>query len=98
MAKGPLFIERGVFEQILGDIQTADGSSYQDIRTIYGDMSRLVVGWLARTEPNEIIRTYNQLGWGGTANGRALHEVAKQWLRKYHSERYERLPGIEESA
>ena len=87
MTGGPAFIERGVFEQMIGEIQAADGSDYQDTRTIYGDMSRLVVAWLAVTPPDEIIRIYNELGWGGTANGRALHEAARHWMRSYHPDR-----------
>ena len=83
MSRGPAFIEREVFERMLGEIRAADGTQYHDLRTIYGDMSRLVVAWLATTPPNEIIRIYNQLGWGGTANGRALHEAARRWMETY---------------
>jgi hypothetical protein len=85
MAGGPAFIDREVFGEIIGSVTAADGSSYQDIRTIYGDMSRLVVAWLASTPPAEINRLYNDLGWGGAANGRALHEAASEWMRRYRA-------------
>lgn len=83
MTRGPAFTEREVFERMLAEVRTADGAAYQDVRTIYGDMSRLVVAWLARPTPDEIIRIYNDLGWGGTANGRTLHEGARHWMRTY---------------
>lgn len=83
MNGGPAFTERAVFEQMLGEVRAADGSAYQDLRTIYGDMSRLVVAWLARTPPDELVRTYNDLGWGGSANGRAMHEAARHWMRRH---------------
>ena len=89
MSSGPAFTERSVFEQMLGEIRAADGSAYEDLRTIYGDMSRLVVAWSAVTPPEEIIRVYNDLGWGGSANGRALHEAARGWMRRYHPARAE---------
>lgn len=95
MSGGPPFTAREVFEQMLGEIRTADGAQYQDMCTIYGDMSRLVVAWLATTPPDEIIRIYNQLGWGGTANGRALYEAARFWMEKY---RPNQLPGKEDVA
>ena len=84
MGRGPAFIKWEVFTEIFGYIRAADGKPYQDLPTIYGDMSRLVVAWLARTTPDEIIRIYNELGWGGTANGRALHEAARHWMDQYH--------------
>lgn len=87
MSRGPSFTEREVFEQMLSEIRAADGQPYRDIRTIYGDMARLVVAWLASTPPEEIIRVYNGLGWRGTANGRALHECARHWMRRFHPER-----------
>jgi hypothetical protein len=83
MASGPAFVERPTFDNILDSVTTAAGGQYQDKSTIYGDMSRLVVAWLARTPPTEIGRLYNELGWGGSANGRALHEAAKEWMRLY---------------
>ena len=93
MSRGPAFVEREVFETMLSEIRAADGSAYQDLRTIYGDMSRLVVAWLARTTPDEIIREYNNLSWGGTANGRAMHEAARHWMRRFHPERARALEG-----
>ncbi len=89
MSGGPAFTDRAVFEQMLREIRTADGNAYQDLGTIYGDMSRLVVAWLAATPPDEIIRLYNELGWGGNANGRGMHEAARHWMRRYHPARAE---------
>jgi hypothetical protein len=86
MTGGPAFTDREVFTELIGSIRTADGREYQDVRTIYGDMSRLVVAWLAATPPAEINRAYNQLGWGGAANGRALHEAAQEWMGRYRAE------------
>ena len=96
MSRGPAFTEREVFERMLGEIRAANGSQYQDLRTIYGDMSRLVVAWLARTSPDEIIRIYNQLGWGGTANGRALHEAACHWMETYRPQQQADESGVAE--
>ena len=83
---GKAFIDREVFERTLQQVCTAAGGAYQDVQTIYGDMARLVVGWLAKTEPNELNRIYNELGWGGSANGRALHEAARQWMLTHRPE------------
>lgn len=87
MAGGPAFIDREVFTRMLAEVRAADGSAYEDVRTIYGDMSRLVVAWIARHSPEELIDTYNELGWGGNANARALVEGARHWMRTYHPER-----------
>lgn len=62
------FIDREVFERILGECPTQSGSAYQDTDTIYGDMSRLVVAWLAHIPMNELHALYNKLGWKGSAN------------------------------
>jgi len=86
MPGGPPFIDRKVFERVLGEISTADGAHYQDAKTIYGDLSRLIVAWLASTPPSDINDVYNKLGWKGVANGRALHESAKHWMRRFRSE------------
>lgn len=77
------FTEHEVFNKLVAGLARADGAEYRDVATIYGDMSRLVVGWLARTPPAELRRLYNDLGWGGSANVRAIHEVAKAWYEKY---------------
>ena len=84
MAGGPPFIKFDVFKNILGEIRRSDGEPYQDVDTIYGDLSRLVVVWLARQSVEEIEDLYNELGWKGTANSRALNEAARRWIEKYH--------------
>jgi hypothetical protein len=89
MNRGPAFIEREVFERVLAEVPRLDGMQYQDPRTAYGDMSRLVVGWLARTSPNELQSLYSELGWESCANVRQFHLAAKHWLRTYHSKRFE---------
>lgn len=93
MPSGPPFIDREVFDKVIRSITAVDGSSYQDIQTIYGDMSRLVVGWIATTSPADLQTMYNELSWAGNANVRAMHEAAKRWLAEHHPERYERLCG-----
>lgn len=45
MAKRRNFIERDVFEEVMRHVRRTDGGKYEDVDTIYGDMSRLVVGW-----------------------------------------------------
>lgn len=77
------FIDREAFGELLAGVGRADGAPYQDIDTIYGDLSRLVVALMATMTPEKIISTYNELGWGGSANGRAIHEAAKTWMQKH---------------
>jgi len=83
MNRGPNFIDRQVFEEILSEIPRKDGEEYQDLETPYGDMSRLVVAWLASTPHRELAELYNKLGWEGNAGARAFHEAAKRWMEKY---------------
>lgn len=83
MGRGPLFIDRGVFQDVLASVPRVDGANYEDVNTIYGDLSRLVVALMARTPSEEIVKIYNDLGWGGSANGRAIHEAAKMWMAEY---------------
>ena len=95
MSRGKNFIDRGVFEKILGQIDTVQGNKYQDLATIYGDLSRFVVAIIASTPPQQLQETYNKLGWGGAANVRAMHEAAEHWYKTYHPVR---LPQEEGSA
>jgi hypothetical protein len=87
MSKGRNFIDREVFEELIRSTPRRDGGEYQDIATIYGDMSRLVVAWLASTNPSDLCKCYNKLEWGGTANAHAMHEAARAWYAKYHPNR-----------
>jgi hypothetical protein len=96
MGRGPNFIEREVFESIMTEVPRVDGGPYQDLATAYGDMSRLVVGWLANTPPEELKALYNKFGWQGSANARQFHLAAKQWYATYQSER-SAGPGRESS-
>jgi hypothetical protein len=80
------FIEREVFEKLVSEVRRVDHKDYQDVDTIYGDMSRLVVAWLARTTPAQLRALYNEFGWKGNANARAIHEAAKTWLTKHSKE------------
>jgi hypothetical protein len=84
MNRGPNFIDRQVLEEILSKVRRTDGAGYQDVDTVYGDMSRLVVAWLACTPPAQLAAVYNELGWKGHPNARAFHTAAKQWLAKHH--------------
>jgi hypothetical protein len=82
MPRSPLFIDRENFRQLIEGVPTTSGKNYQDVSTIYGDMSRLVVSWLADTDPSQLQNLYNKWGWGGSANVRAMHECAKEWLKR----------------
>ena len=77
------FIERDVFNKVMGEVPRLDGTDYRDIDTVYGDMSRLVVAWLACTPPDDLSAVYKKLGWKGSANVRAIHKAAKAWLREH---------------
>jgi hypothetical protein len=59
------FVDRGMFEALIRATPRANGGAYKDIATIYGDMSRLVVGWPANTDKRELKKLYNRFGWGG---------------------------------
>lgn len=84
MTRGPIFIKQDVFEEHLRRIPTRSGGEFVDMNTIYGDMSRLVVAWLATTPRDEFVRLYEEFGWGGTPAARAIQEAARDWLRSYH--------------
>jgi hypothetical protein len=84
MSRGPNFIDRSVFDELMAEVPRIDGGSYQDLDTAYGDMSRLVVAWLACTPPEQLVALYNELGWQGRANARQFHLAAKRWLAQYH--------------
>lgn len=89
--RGPLFLRPEVFEQMVAQLATSGGTPYQDVATIYGDLSRLVVAWLATTPPEELRAMYNDLGWEGGASVRPMHDAARLWLRTHHPERARRL-------
>jgi hypothetical protein len=77
------FIDRDMFEALIRATPRAKGGAYKDIATIYGDMSRLVVGWLANTDKKELEELYNRFSWGGRANVRAIQAAAKRWMAEY---------------
>ena len=87
MSRGPNFTERDVFNSMLAEVQRVDGGQYEDVPTAYGDMSRLVVAWLARTTPEELRELYNAFGWQSSANARQFHLAARKWFEKYHPDR-----------
>jgi hypothetical protein len=87
MTRGPNVVERAVFEEVLAEVPRKDGGQYQDVATAYGDMSRLVVAWLACTPPERLQALYSELGWESTAKVRQFHLAAKRWLEKFHPER-----------
>jgi len=76
---GPAFIDRNVFPTYLV-------KPYQDVATIYGDLSRLTVALLARTEPAEVRALYSELGWGGAPNAAAIHAAAQNWMSQHRAE------------
>lgn len=84
MSRGPNFIEREVFDAVMASVRRLDGAEYHDLDTIYGDMSRLVVAFLASTPPETLRLLYNELGWKGSATVRAMHAAACSWLDQYH--------------
>lgn len=75
---GPPFIDREVFRKYLAE-------HYQDVPTIYGDLSRLVVAFVARTDPSRLQELYSELGWGGSANVQAIHQAAKAWMKRHRA-------------
>lgn len=87
MSRDKNFIDRSVFEEMLGQIGTAQGGKYQDLATIYGDLSRLVTAFIATTPPQELQGIYNKSGWEGSANVRAIHEAANHWYKLHHPSR-----------
>ena len=93
MSRGKNFIDRGIFEETLAQIDTTQGKKYRDLATIYGDLSRFVVAIIAITPPQQLQETYNKLGWGGAANVRAMHEAAQHWYKTYHPGRLPRAVG-----
>lgn len=94
MIRGRNVVDRDVFGQLPADISTADGARDQDIGTIYGDLSRLLVGRLATRSPQQLREIYSRTGWKGNANARALHEAAKRWYTVHHPGR---LPPVVDS-
>lgn len=87
MSRGPIFIKQEVFEEHLRRVPTRGGGEFADMNTVYGDMSRLVVTWLATTPAEELVEKYNDYGWGGYPAVRAIQEAARDWLRTYHPAR-----------
>ncbi len=83
MAERRNFIDRDVFEALLAEVPRRDGEPYQDVATVYGDMSRLVVALLAKRSVDELRAMYNELGWGGSGNARAMHEAAALWMNRH---------------
>jgi hypothetical protein len=81
---GPNFVEKDVFESVLAEVPRVDGTEYQDVATAYGDMSRLIVAWLACTPSKRLQELYGELGWKSTCNVRQCKLAAKHWLAKYH--------------
>lgn len=85
---GKNFIERQSFLDLMDELRRADGTEYQDPGTAYGDMSRLVVAWLAASRPEDLEALYNRLGWkGGPRTMRQIHQAANLWLAQHHSGR-----------
>jgi hypothetical protein len=88
VTRGPNFIDREEFNSLLAKVKRKDGEQYEDVPTAYGDMSRLVVAWLARTKPEELKDLYNEFGWQSSANARQFHLAARSWFEKYHPDKH----------
>jgi hypothetical protein len=84
MNRGPNFIDRDTFTAMLAEVERVDHGKYEDPATAYGDMSRLVVAWLATMDPEELRTLYNDFGWKGSANARQFYLAAHKWFEKYH--------------
>jgi hypothetical protein len=82
--KTKAFIDQKAFVELIGGITNTSGLSYTDIDTIYRDLSRLAVVWVYRTERSELQRIYNEYGWKGKANIRAMKKCAEAWLKANH--------------
>ena len=93
MSREKNFVDRDAFDYLLSEVRAANGAPYQDVATIYGDLSRLVVGLLATSSPQHLQQIYSQVGWGGNANVRALHEAAKRWYAIHHPGRIPPVAG-----
>ena len=63
------------------DVCQTKGGQFEDVKTAYGDMSRLVVAWLAQASPDELQRIYNDFGWK-KMNAQQCHNAAKAWLNE----------------
>jgi predicted oxidoreductase len=86
MNRGPNFLDRETFAELMDEIERVDHGHYEDVATAYGDMSRLVVAWLATIPAEELRTLYNDFGWKGSANARPFHLAAHKWFEKYHPE------------
>jgi hypothetical protein len=89
------FLDHDTFKELIRATPREDGRAYEDIATIYGDMSRLVVGWLANTDQRELGKLYNTFGWRGHANVRAIQAAAQLWMDVYRPQNPYSHPDIE---
>jgi len=87
-----LFIELDVFVKTLELVNTSQGGAdYQDVRALYGDMSRAVVAWLAKASSEDIAQTYERGGWRGTPDIHGLQQAARMWYAANCPERVLRM-------
>ncbi len=73
---GPAFADRDGFPGYVT-------KPYADVRTIYGDMCRLVVAQITNPEPRDLQAIRTELGWSGSANVRAIHDTAVAWMAQH---------------
>lgn len=85
-SKGPLFIDRGVFTELMQTVPNRSAKAYADTKGAYGDLSRLVVSWVSRLEHAEMQRLYTEYGWKGNVSARAIRACALEWLKRHHPE------------
>jgi hypothetical protein len=76
------FIDREEFKRIIDNVPNLQGQPYQDPDTIYGDMSRLVVGCLAKLDTDLLRMLYQYGGWRPEANVVAMKACAEAWMQQ----------------
>lgn len=74
-------IDQQAFWGLIGEVRTCAGGDYQDIGTIYRDMSRLMVALLHTTDTPALVEIYKRL-WDGDPNIRAMKACERAWADK----------------
>ena len=81
-------IDREVFESIMEEgVRRLDGTKFRDLKTAYGDLSRLVVAILLTTPAEELEAIYKKV-WPSEVNLRQSMLAARFWLEKYHEGKF----------
>jgi hypothetical protein len=75
-------IDQRAFSELVSAVQTKAGGNYQDIDTIYRDMSRLVIALLHTTDTATLGEIYHRL-WKGQPNIRAMKACERAWVERH---------------